>query len=145
MIMNRFALAFIALVALCASAVAQVVTVKQFPEGPVTNNLTASATGTTGAIAATLTGATGKYTYLCGFTVTSAGTTAAASGTITVTGTIGGTMSFIYVFVSSGQGVFGIAFPGCITSSAANTSIVVNVPAGGAGTTVAATAWGYTN
>jgi hypothetical protein len=54
-------------------------------------------------------------------------------------------MNFVYAFVSSGQGVFGIAFPGCISGSAQNTSIVVNVPAGGAGTTVAATAWGYTN
>ena len=45
----------------------------------------------------------------------------------------------------AGGVVFGIAFPGCISGSAQNTNIVVNVPAGGAGTTVAATAWGYTN
>ena len=127
------------------SAQAQVVTTKPFPEGGQTNNLTASVTGTTGAIVATLTGASNKFTYLCGFVVTSGGTTSALVGAITVTGTISGTMPFTYVFVSSGQGILGIAFPGCISSANQNQNIVVNVPAGGAGTTVAVTAWGYTN
>jgi hypothetical protein len=54
-------------------------------------------------------------------------------------------MNFVYTFVSSGQGILGVALPGCITSSALNQSITVNVPAGGAGTTVAVSTWGYTN
>lgn len=130
---------------LASPALAQVVTTAPFPQGGQPNNLTASATFTTGTSSATLTGAASRWTYLCGFTVTSAGTTSATSGTITLTGTISGTMNFTYVFVSSGQGVLGIAFPGCISSSAVNTSIIVNTPAGGAGTTGSVSAWGYTN
>jgi hypothetical protein len=143
--MKRLALAFALWLGFIACAFAQVVTTKQFPQGGQTNNLTASATFTTGAQTATLTGATGKWTYLCGFVVTSAGTTAATLGDVTVTGTVSATMNFEYAFVSSGQGVFGIAFPGCISSSATNTSIVVHVPAGGAGTVGAISMWGYTN
>jgi len=55
------------------------------------------------------------------------------------------TMNFTYVFVSSGQGVLGVAFPGCLVASAANTNIVVNTPAGGAGTVGSVSAWGFTN
>lgn len=106
--------------------------------------ITASATGTTGAISATLPGVVGKTTFLCGFALTSGGTTAALTVNSTVVGTIGGTLNFAYVFVSTGQGAFGVAFPVCIPANAMNTAIVVNLPAGGAGTTVAAvSAWGY--
>lgn len=126
-------------------AQAQPVVVWPPPQGAQVTPLTASATGTTGAFSATLTGVTGKWTYICGFTMTSGGTTAATLGNATVTGTISGTMNFTYVYVSSGQGLLGIAFPGCISSSATGTNIVVNMPAGGAGTTAAITAWGYIN
>jgi hypothetical protein len=102
-----------------------------------------STTGTTGGVTATLAGASGQWTYICGFTITSGGTTTALAVNVTVTG-IPTTMNFAYIFVSSGQGALGIAFPACISSSAVNTSIVVTVPAGGAGTAaVAVSAWGY--
>jgi len=102
----------------------------------------ASATGTTGSVTATLTGAAGQWTNICGFIVTSAGTSAATAVNVTVTGT-GTTLNFTYNFVSSGQGVLGVALPACLQSSAVNTNIVVTVPGGGTGTTVAVTAWGY--
>ena len=143
--MYRILAALLLYFGLASVALAQVVTVKPFPQGGQTNNLTASQAFTTGASSATLTGAAGKWTYLCGFTVTSAGTTSATLGAITITGTVSGTMTFEYAYVSSGQGILGIAFPGCISSSAINTSIVVNTPAGGAGTVGAVNAWGYTN
>lgn len=143
--MKKAIAALLLILGLASAALAQVVTVKPFPEGGQTANLTASNVGTTGAITATLTGASNRFTYICGFVVTSGGTTAAINADVTVTGTISGTMHFNYVFVSSGQGILGIAFPGCISSSAKNTSIVINVPAGGAGTVVSASAWGYTN
>lgn len=130
---------------LVSVANAQVVTTKPFPDGPQPANITASTDFTTGTSAATLTARTGKWTYLCGFVVTSAGTTAATLGKITVTGTVSATMNYTYAFVSSGQGVLGIAFPGCISSSATGTPIAVNTPAGGAGTVGSVTAWGYTN
>lgn len=134
-----------AILGLASPAMGQVVTTKAFPEGSQTNNKTASNTFTTGTATASLTAQANKWTYLCGFTVTSGGTTTATLGNITITGTVSGTMNFGYTFVSSGQGVLGIAFPGCISSSAINTAITVNVPAGGAGTVGAVTAWGYSN
>jgi hypothetical protein len=144
--MRKALAALILLLGLASAALAQVALTKPIPEGPNVFNATASATFTTGTATATLTGASGKFTYICGFVVTSAGTTTATLGDITITGTITGTLNFEYAFVSSGQGILGIAFgPGCIQSSAKNTSIVVNVPAGGAGTAGAVTAWGYTN
>lgn len=142
--MKKLALVLGLWLSFASASFGQVVTTAPFPQGGQTNNLVASNTFTTGTATATLTGAAGKWTYVCGFTVTSAGTTSATLGDVTVTGTIA-TMNFEYAFVSSGQGVFGIAFPGCISSSAVNTSIVINVPAGGAGTVGAVTVWGYTN
>jgi hypothetical protein len=136
-----YALAFGA----CQNAFAQVVTTREFPQGAQVNNQTASANFTTGTAAATLTAQANKWTYICGFTITTGGTSSATTGNVTITGTIGGTMNFTYVFVSSGQGIMGIAFPGCISSSAVNTAIAVNVPAGGAGTVGSVTAWGYKN
>jgi hypothetical protein len=138
-------LAILLLLLLVGPAVAQVPVTWPAPQGAQVSPITASATGTTGAITATLTGVAGRTTYICGFVVTSGGTTGALAVNLTVTGTIGGTLNFTYIFVSSGQGLLGVALPGCIASSGQNTNIVVNVPAGGAGTTVAATAWGYTN
>jgi hypothetical protein len=105
--------------------------------------VTASATGTTAATAASLPAVSGKWTYICGFTITSGGTTTAAVGNATVAGAVTGTLNFTYVDVSSGQGILGVAFPQCIVASAQNTAITVTAPAGGAGTVVAVTAWGY--
>ena len=106
-------------------------------------NITASATATTGSFSASLPAVAGRTNYLCGFVITSGGTTAAAIVNATATGTVSGTMNFAYVFPSSGQGVLGVAFPQCIVASGANTAITVNVPAGGTGTTAALSVWGY--
>jgi len=136
--MRKLAAALLAFL-LASAALAQTLVV---PAQTNLNQIQASATGTTGQVTATLTGAAGRWTNLCGFVVTSAGTSSAAAVNVTVTGT-GTTMNFTYNFVSSGQGVLGVALPACIQSSAVNTNIVVTVPGGGAGTTVAVTAWGY--
>jgi hypothetical protein len=126
---------------LCTSAGAGGGVGGQYPAGATP--LTASTTGTTAATAATLAGTVGKTTFVCGFTMTSGGTSAAVVADATVSGTISGTLHFAYVSVSSGQGSFGVAFPLCIPASATNTSIVVTEPAGGTGTVSAVTAWGY--
>ncbi len=141
--MKKLCAALLLLLGLASAALAQIVITTPL-QGPVASIQTPSATFTTGASSVTLTGAASKWTYICGFTVTSGATTTAITGTITVTG-VPTTMNFTYIFVSSGQGVLGIAFPGCITSSAQNTNIVVNVPAGGATTVGSVTAWGFTN
>lgn len=131
---------------LIGAALSQVVTQAPFPQGAQPNNLVASNTWTTSAQSTTLTGVSGKFTYLCGFVVTSTGTTPVTLGDITITGTVTTSMNYEYLYPNATQGILGIAFPGCITSSNKGTSIVINVPAsGGSGTVGATTMWGYTN
>jgi hypothetical protein len=112
---------------------------------PGAEPITASATGTTGAVAATLSAVSGRTTYICGFAATSGGTTTPTAADLTITGTVSGTLHFTYV--SGGattQGALGVPFPQCIPASAPNTAIVVTQPAGGTGTGAAATTtWGY--
>ena len=108
--------------------------------------VTASATGTTGTLAATLPGVAGKTTFICGFVMTSGGSGSTSINPATVAGTIGGTLNFVYVDVpgNTGQGRLVVNFePVCIPAGAMNTAIVVNMPAGGTGTTAAVSAWGY--
>ena len=140
----RKLLALLLLLALSGAALGQMVTVFPAPQGGQALPAFGSNTGTSGSVTATLTGAASKFTYLCGFTVTSAGTTSATAVNVTVTGA-GTTLNHTYACVSSGQGLMGIAFPGCLASSATNANFVVTLPACGAGSTVAITAWGYLN
>ena len=144
--MRKLIAALVLCIGLASAALAQVALFTQIPIAGNLSNITNGTAFTTGTATATLTGVSGRWTYICGFVITSAGTTAATLGAVTVTGTVSGTLPFEYSFVSTGQGILGIAFgPGCIQSSAQNTNIVVNVPAGGAGTVGAVTAWGFTN
>lgn len=113
----------------------------QYPSGATP--ITASATGTTGATTATLAAASTKSTYLCGFTITS-DATAAVAGTATVTGPIGGTMSFIQnVGAATAAGILTQTFNPCIPSSTTNTAIAVNSVAAGVGGNTAVVAWGF--
>jgi hypothetical protein len=108
--------------------------------------VTSSAVGTIAAVVATLPGVAGKTTFICGFAMTSGGSTAAVTGLGTVAGTISGTLDFAYVAPIAGtQGRLIVNFaPVCIPASAMNTAIVVTQPAAGAGTVEAAvSAWGY--
>ena len=107
--------------------------------------LTASATGTTAATTATLTGAAGKTTYLCGFSIR-ANATAAATGNATVTGTITGTLNFTQWTAPLATGL-GVTEPPigayCIPASAVNTAIAVVSAAPGTGGTVSVSVWGF--
>ncbi|SRR6266404_1607551 len=142
--MKKLCAALLLYLGLASVALAQVVITTPLA-GPNATPLTPSTTFTTGSSSATLTGTANKWTYICGFVVTSAATATPVAVTVTVTGTPT-IMNFTYTFVSTGQGVLGIAFPGCITSSAPNTNIVVNVPgSGGTGTVGSISAWGFTN
>lgn len=140
--MRKLGLAFAFLLGLSGLAQAQMVQTFANPGGGATP-LTPSTTGTTGAVSVTFPAVAGRFNYICGFVISSGGTTAALVVNATITGTASGTMNFAYVFVSSGQGLLGVALPGCITTPLLNTAITVNVPAGGAGTVVALSAWGY--
>jgi hypothetical protein len=96
---------------------------------------------------ATLTSVAGKTAYITGFTVTGTGATAGSNILVTVTGVVGGTMT--YVLAIPGTATTSITplqvnFPLPIPATATNTNIVVNVPSFGAGNTNAATvAYGY--
>lgn len=95
---------------------------------------------------ATLAGAASVTTSICGFQVTAGGATAAAVVTGTITGTIGGTLSFTYGS-QTGAGIptapLVVQFNPCLPASAVNTSIVLTLPALGAGNTNATvSAWG---
>ena len=85
---------------------------------------------------ATLAAVASQTNYLTGFEITAGGATAAAIVTATITGLLGGTRSYIYG-VPAGAAVIAaplvVTFPYPIPASAANTAIVLTVPALGAG------------
>lgn len=106
-----------------------------------------SGTVAAGVAAASLAAAAGKVTYICGFAITSAGSTGAAVVAPTITGIVTGTMTFAYASVAgatlSNQPLV-VPFRDCISASAVNTAIVVSLPSLGAGNTNATVnAWGY--
>jgi hypothetical protein len=136
--MKRLALALLAS-ALVAGAQAQQCVPN--PGAPTITPLTPSATGAAGSVSATFTGAPGRFTYLCGFTVTSVGATTAANLTLTISG-VPTTMSYAYIDPSSGQGFLGATFQPCIPSTAVNTNIVVTKPAATNTVLSAVNAWG---
>jgi hypothetical protein len=100
--------------------------------------------------AATLTGATGQYTYIEGFDVTGGGATAASIVEISTTGLSNNLKYEMNVLAGvtgpvNAQGGLFIRFPTPIPSSATNTNIVVTLPSLGAGNTNASiTVYGFT-
>lgn len=109
--------------------------------------LSASAANAAAANDCTLAGAAGKTTYITGFAVTGGGATAASLISVTLTGTIGGTLNF-KLPIPAGAAVavtpLIVSFARPLAASAANTAIVLNVPSFGAGNTAAAAAaWGF--
>lgn len=109
----------------------------------------ASANGAATQITATISGVSGRMTYLEGFDVTGLGATAAGSINITVTGTAN-TLTYTLQIPSgvtaalTNGGLF-VRFPTPIPSSAQNTNIVVTVPTFGSGNTQASVvAYGFT-
>jgi hypothetical protein len=149
--MKRIITAMLFFLSLLGAALAQpaqlVNEANQLPAGATA--ITASATGTTGAIAATLAASTTKRTFICGFSYTATNATAAQAGSVTIVGVITATMSFGSPTLAAAATVAHPApmvqnfFP-CIPSSAVNTAIVANGPALGAGATLATmAAWGY--
>lgn len=106
--------------------------------------ITASATGTTGATTATLAGAVGKTTYICGYSIR-ANATAATTVTNTITGVITATLSSVMWVapLASGLGIDEQIFSPCIPASGTNQAIAVVSGAPGSGGTVSSKGWGY--
>jgi hypothetical protein len=121
------------------------------PSGPYPFGATAitAASGNVAAATATATLAAvaGKTTYICGFVVTSTGSTAAAVVSPTVANTITGTLTFTYASVAGATAANAnliVPMMPCVPASAVNTTIVVSVPSLGAGNTnTTVNAWGY--
>jgi hypothetical protein len=118
-----------------------------YPVGgqPVNGSQTLSGAATSGAAVATLPAQAGRWTYICGFTITSGNFTAGAMVTAVIANLQGGNLSYAYLQPQTGQGAFGVTFaPVCLPTNAANTAITVTVPgnASTAGLT-AVNAWGY--
>lgn len=126
-----------------SSALAQSI----YPPGAIP--ITASASGTTAAVVATIPALANKTAVICGFYYAGSNATAAQAGSVTVTGTVGGTMSFGYPTIAAGaavpnSGPVDEAFMPCVPATSVAVAIVVSGPALGAGATVATTtAWGF--
>jgi hypothetical protein len=107
----------------------------------LSTSLTGNATGSTGAVVGTLTGAASKTTYICGFSVSALGG-AATVGPITIANTITG--SLVYQLFSAASGNFlNQQFTPCIPANAANTNITVTTTADGTATAVDVNSWGF--
>ena len=83
----------------------------------------------------------GKTNYLTGFQCTATGATAALVVNVTVTGAIGGTLTYSFAFpagVAIQATPLIVLFTPPLKASAANTAITLTIPAGGTGNTNAA-------
>ena len=99
------------------------------------------------AATATLHPASGKTAYITGFQCTASGATAGLAVAVTVAGLAGGTQTFAFTYpagVAVGAQPLVVQFAQPFPASAADTDIVVSLPASGAGgTNAAASAQGY--
>lgn len=110
----------------------------QFAQTPLIN---ASGNKANASAAATLTGTSTTTVYLAGFHITASGATTGLDVIVTVTGILGGTLSYIFTFPAGAllsSPPLLVQFNPPIPASAVNTPIVVTLPAGGTGNTNAA-------
>lgn len=112
------------------------------PMGPLPSGAV-SVVGASGNVAnavaaASLPAVAGKTNYLTGFEITGSGATAGLPVSVTVTGLLGGTLTFTYtaaVGALVGNAPLIVPFPKPLAASAVNTAITVSCPALGTGNT----------
>jgi hypothetical protein len=114
---------------------------------PGATPVTASATATTAGATATLASASGKFTYICGFSVSPGSATTAITISVTVTG-ITNTFTEAVGAPVTAVGTTGLSFTRnfnpCVPSSAVTTGVAVAAGAlGTGGVNQAVNAWGY--
>jgi hypothetical protein len=110
-----------------------------------------ASSGTVAAATATATlaasGNANKTTHICGFSITSAGSTGAAVVSPTVTNVVTGTQTYTYASVAGvtlGNAHLTVVFNPCLPANAPGTTIVVSMPSLGTGNTNATVnAWGF--
>jgi len=114
-----------------------VVSVLPYPSGRVALSA-GSAVVANAAAVATLTGTASTLVHISGVEITGAGSTAGLPVTVTITGLLGGTRSYIYTFATGAllpNTPLILTFTPPLPASAVNTPIVVSCPAGGTGNT----------
>lgn len=112
------------------------------------SDISASSGNVAAAIAtATLTPPAGRTVCIAGFSVHGAGATAASVVNVTVTGAIGGTMTFPLAVVAGatlGNAPMWVQFNPALSATGPGVSIAVSCPSLGAGNTNnAVNAWGF--
>lgn len=112
-----------------------------YPTGAIP--ITGNAAGSTGAVIGTLAAAQGKTTFMCGFSVSAIGGTAAV-GPITIAG-ITGSAPQVYQGSSSAAGgtVASGQFWPCIPAPTLNTAITITTTADGTASAVDVNSWGF--
>lgn len=99
------------------------------------------------AAVATMPAVAGRLNWCTGFVITAGNATAAAAVAAILAGILGGTLTFIYAVNAAAGDVpaaLAVSFPTPIRGSAANTAIVLTLPALGAGNAAAAVSiFGY--
>lgn len=140
---------FILAALFAAPASAQLACPDPFSARGLCTPITVSTTGTTGATSVTIPAVAGKTAYLCAFNFTGSNATGATNGSVTITGLVGGTVTYGYPTLVAGAAVpntppIDEGYTPCIPATAANVAIVVNGPALGTGAPlVTLTASGY--
>jgi hypothetical protein len=112
---------------------------KSFTPAMATQITAQSATTANTANAATLAAAASKFTYISGFACTAGGATAASLITVTVAGTITGSLTYTMAIPAGATLAAApliISFPNPVQGSAVNTAISVTIGAAGSGNTV---------
>lgn len=143
------ALSFLGFLALIPAVLAMLPAGAQTPQQAAAGVATISASSgnvAAGTAAATI-AANGQQNYLCGFSITSAGSTGATIVSATVTGLTGGTQTYTYATVAGvtlGNQPLVVTFQACLAATGPNVAITVSLPSLGAGNTNATVnAWGY--
>jgi hypothetical protein len=99
--------------------------------------ISGNASGTTGAVVATLAGVAAKTTYICTFNVSASGT--GAAGPITIAGLSGGSQTYQLTAPNS----VSQTFSPCLPASAVNTAITITTTADASATAVNVNSSGY--
>jgi hypothetical protein len=129
---------------LAGAALAQTPLIK--PSTPQVGIVASSGNIAAATATATLPAVQGRFNYLCGFSITSSGSTAALVVQPVITGLNGGTLTYTYSSVAGvtlANAPLEVSFSTCMPASSPNTAIVVSMPSLGAGnTSTTVNAWG---
>jgi hypothetical protein len=114
----------------------------------ITKVLATSGNVAAGVAAASIPAVSGRLNYITGFSITGTGATAGQAVVVTVTGLLGGTITFTIASVTGatvGNAALNYEFPHPVPASAINTAITVSCATLGAGSTNNVTnVFGYT-